>query len=117
MLIKGSIGSTWVMLLAPCRPPGINEFEAQKNHEVSEFRARLRAFCEEKALQQQALPWFQWMECNFPCDLEPCRALPSRGGGAKAPKKIFINIQFEGSDVSPPPSLSRRFDDPLSVVR
>uniref|UniRef100_A0A8C5CL03 Phosphatidylinositol-4,5-bisphosphate 3-kinase, catalytic subunit delta n=1 Tax=Gadus morhua TaxID=8049 RepID=A0A8C5CL03_GADMO len=94
---------------------GINEFEAQKNHEVSEFRARLRAFCEEKALQQQALPWFQWMECNFPCDLEPCRALPSRGGGAKAPKKIFINIQFEGSDVSPPPSLSRRFDDPLSA--
>ncbi|XP_056454768.1 phosphatidylinositol 4,5-bisphosphate 3-kinase catalytic subunit delta isoform [Gadus chalcogrammus] len=79
---------------------GINEFEAQKNHEVSEFRARLRAFCEEKALQQQALPWFQWMECNFPCDLEPCRALPSRGGGAKAPKKIFINIQFEGSDES-----------------
>ncbi|CAL8280638.1 unnamed protein product [Boreogadus saida] len=82
---------------------GINEFEAQKNHEVSEFRARLRAFCEEKALQQQALPWFQWMECNFPCDLEPCSALPSRGagaGGAKAPKKIFINIQFEGSDES-----------------
>ncbi|CAL8254558.1 unnamed protein product [Arctogadus glacialis] len=79
---------------------GINEFEAQKNHEVSEFRARLRAFCEEKALQQQALPWFQWMECNFPCDLEPCRALPSRGPGAKAPKKIFVNIQFEGSDES-----------------
>ncbi|KAJ3586160.1 hypothetical protein NHX12_012561 [Muraenolepis orangiensis] len=84
---------------------GMHEFEAQKNHEVNEFRARMRVFCEEKALHQQMLPWYQWMEFNFPCDLEPCVSLPAvRGGGAasgsKAPKKIFINIKFEASEES-----------------
>lgn len=84
---------------------GMHEFEAQKNHEVNEFRARMRVFCEEKALHQQMLPWYQWMEFNFPCDLEPCCALPATGGGqgsagSKAPKKIFVNVKFEASDVS-----------------
>jgi len=78
---------------------GMHEFEAQKNHEVNEFRARMRVFCEEKALHQQMLPWYQWMEFNFPCDLEPCCPLPATGGG-KAPKKIFVNVKFEASDVS-----------------
>ncbi|CAL8369312.1 unnamed protein product [Lota lota] len=96
---------------------GINEFEAQKNHEVSEFRARMRVFCEEKALQQQMLPWYQWLECNFPCDLEPCSALPSKGGASsKAPKKIFINIQFEASDESFMLQQDPQ-DPPLALIR
>ncbi|KAK0150945.1 Phosphatidylinositol 4,5-bisphosphate 3-kinase catalytic subunit delta isoform [Merluccius polli] len=79
---------------------GMHEFEVQKNHEVNEFRAKMRAFCEEKALQQQMLPWYQWMEFNFPCDLEPCSTLPATRAAAKAPKKIFINVKFEASEES-----------------
>uniref|UniRef100_A0A8D3DUP7 phosphatidylinositol-4,5-bisphosphate 3-kinase n=1 Tax=Scophthalmus maximus TaxID=52904 RepID=A0A8D3DUP7_SCOMX len=50
---------------------GLHEFEAQKNHEVNEFRTKMCIFCEEKAQERQMLPWQQWMEYNFPCDLEP----------------------------------------------
>uniref|UniRef100_A0A3P8V779 Phosphatidylinositol 4,5-bisphosphate 3-kinase catalytic subunit delta isoform n=1 Tax=Cynoglossus semilaevis TaxID=244447 RepID=A0A3P8V779_CYNSE len=50
---------------------GLHEFEAQKNHEVNEFRLKMRTFCEDKALEQQRLPWQQWMEYSFPTDLEP----------------------------------------------
>lgn len=80
----------------------MNEFEAQKNNEVKEFRTRMRSFCEEKAQQRQMLPWQRWMEYNFPCQLEPCCSLPSCWAAAKskATKKIFINIKFEASDVS-----------------
>uniref|UniRef100_A0A7N6FLZ3 phosphatidylinositol-4,5-bisphosphate 3-kinase n=1 Tax=Anabas testudineus TaxID=64144 RepID=A0A7N6FLZ3_ANATE len=51
---------------------GLHEFEVQKNHEVNEFRTKMRVFCEEKAQERQRLPWHQWMEYSFPCDLEPC---------------------------------------------
>uniref|UniRef100_A0A7N6BPC3 phosphatidylinositol-4,5-bisphosphate 3-kinase n=1 Tax=Anabas testudineus TaxID=64144 RepID=A0A7N6BPC3_ANATE len=50
---------------------GLHEFEVQKNHEVNEFRTKMRVFCEEKAQERQRLPWHQWMEYSFPCDLEP----------------------------------------------
>uniref|UniRef100_A0A4W4HIY1 phosphatidylinositol-4,5-bisphosphate 3-kinase n=1 Tax=Electrophorus electricus TaxID=8005 RepID=A0A4W4HIY1_ELEEL len=50
---------------------GLHEFDTQKNHEVNEFRAKMRSFCEENAQDRQRLPWHQWMKCNFPCDLEP----------------------------------------------
>uniref|UniRef100_A0A665UA85 phosphatidylinositol-4,5-bisphosphate 3-kinase n=1 Tax=Echeneis naucrates TaxID=173247 RepID=A0A665UA85_ECHNA len=50
---------------------GLHEFEAQKNHEVNEFRSKMRTFCEEKAQERQQLSWQQWMEYSFPCDLEP----------------------------------------------
>uniref|UniRef100_A0A8C1FKL3 phosphatidylinositol-4,5-bisphosphate 3-kinase n=1 Tax=Cyprinus carpio carpio TaxID=630221 RepID=A0A8C1FKL3_CYPCA len=49
-----------------------HEFESQKNHEVNEFRTKMRIFCEEHAQVRQMLPWEPWMEFNFPCDLEPC---------------------------------------------
>uniref|UniRef100_A0A8C5NGX4 phosphatidylinositol-4,5-bisphosphate 3-kinase n=1 Tax=Gouania willdenowi TaxID=441366 RepID=A0A8C5NGX4_GOUWI len=68
---------------------GLHEFEAQKNHEVNEFRSKMRSFCEEKAQKRQGLPWQQWMEYSFPCDLEPCSAK------SKNKKKIFINVKFE----------------------
>uniref|UniRef100_A0AAY4CDJ0 phosphatidylinositol-4,5-bisphosphate 3-kinase n=1 Tax=Denticeps clupeoides TaxID=299321 RepID=A0AAY4CDJ0_9TELE len=54
---------------------GLHEFDSQKNHEVSEFRTKMRAFCEERAQERQRLPWYEWMESSFPCDLEPCSGL------------------------------------------
>lgn len=81
----------------------MHEFEAQKNNEVNEFRTKMRTFCEEKAQQRQMLPWQRWMEYNFPCQLEPCGSPPSSWAAAKSKsaKKIFINVKFEASDVSP----------------
>uniref|UniRef100_A0A672I641 phosphatidylinositol-4,5-bisphosphate 3-kinase n=1 Tax=Salarias fasciatus TaxID=181472 RepID=A0A672I641_SALFA len=77
---------------------GLHEFEAQKNHEVNEFRTKMRTFCEEKAQERQSLPWHQWMEYSFPCDLEPCCSPP--GSKTKNTKKIFVNVKFEASDES-----------------
>uniref|UniRef100_A0A672ZXA0 phosphatidylinositol-4,5-bisphosphate 3-kinase n=1 Tax=Sphaeramia orbicularis TaxID=375764 RepID=A0A672ZXA0_9TELE len=80
---------------------GLHEFEAQKNHEVNEFRTKMRMFCEEKALDRQRLPWQQWMEYSFPCDLEPCCSPPECGNAkSKNTKKLFINVKFEASDES-----------------
>uniref|UniRef100_A0A8C8E3B9 phosphatidylinositol-4,5-bisphosphate 3-kinase n=1 Tax=Oryzias sinensis TaxID=183150 RepID=A0A8C8E3B9_9TELE len=79
---------------------GLHEFESQKNHEVNEFRTKMRTFCEEKALERQYLPWQRWLEYSFPCDLEPCRT-PSGFGSVKLKSsKIFINVKFEASDVT-----------------
>ncbi|KAM8829444.1 phosphatidylinositol 4,5-bisphosphate 3-kinase catalytic subunit delta isoform 3-T3 [Synchiropus picturatus] len=77
---------------------GLHEFEAQKNHEVNEFRTKMRAFCEMKAQERQMLSWQKWMEYSFPCELEPCCSPP--GVKAKHTKKIFINIKFEACDES-----------------
>uniref|UniRef100_A0A8D3E8M4 phosphatidylinositol-4,5-bisphosphate 3-kinase n=1 Tax=Scophthalmus maximus TaxID=52904 RepID=A0A8D3E8M4_SCOMX len=80
---------------------GLHEFEAQKNHEVNEFRTKMCIFCEEKAQERQMLPWQQWMEYNFPCDLEPCCTPPHSGSlKSKNTKKFFINVKFEACDVS-----------------
>uniref|UniRef100_A0A4W6CG33 phosphatidylinositol-4,5-bisphosphate 3-kinase n=1 Tax=Lates calcarifer TaxID=8187 RepID=A0A4W6CG33_LATCA len=80
---------------------GLHEFEAQKNHEVNEFRTKMRTFCEEKAQERQMLPWQQWMEYSFPCDLEPCCSPPQCGNTkTKNIKKIFINVKFEACDES-----------------
>uniref|UniRef100_A0A8C4I7Z9 phosphatidylinositol-4,5-bisphosphate 3-kinase n=1 Tax=Dicentrarchus labrax TaxID=13489 RepID=A0A8C4I7Z9_DICLA len=80
---------------------GLHEFEAQKNHEVNEFRTKMRTFCEEKAQERQMLPWQQWMEYSFPCDLEPCCSPPMSGSmKSKSTKKIFINVKFEACDES-----------------
>uniref|UniRef100_A0A8C2X6A4 phosphatidylinositol-4,5-bisphosphate 3-kinase n=1 Tax=Cyclopterus lumpus TaxID=8103 RepID=A0A8C2X6A4_CYCLU len=80
---------------------GLHEFEAQKNHEVNEFRTKMRMFCEEKAQERQMLPWQQWMKYSFPCDLEPCCSPPEYGSvKSKNNKKIFINVKFEACDES-----------------
>uniref|UniRef100_A0A7N8XH69 phosphatidylinositol-4,5-bisphosphate 3-kinase n=1 Tax=Mastacembelus armatus TaxID=205130 RepID=A0A7N8XH69_9TELE len=89
---------------------GLHEFEAQKNHEVNEFRTRMRQFCEEKSQERQMLPWQQWMEYSFPCDLEPCCSLPSTK--SRNTKKIFINIKFEACDVSQDPQ-----DLPVALMK
>uniref|UniRef100_A0AAR2KLR4 phosphatidylinositol-4,5-bisphosphate 3-kinase n=1 Tax=Pygocentrus nattereri TaxID=42514 RepID=A0AAR2KLR4_PYGNA len=78
---------------------GLHEFDAQKNHEVAEFRTKMRSFCEEKAQDRQRLPWHQWMEYNFPCDLEPF-SRAAQSGKSRSVKKIFINVKFEASEVS-----------------
>ncbi|XP_036387952.1 phosphatidylinositol 4,5-bisphosphate 3-kinase catalytic subunit delta isoform [Megalops cyprinoides] len=73
---------------------GLHEFDSLKNHEVDEFRTKMRTFCEERALDRQKLLWQKWMEYSFPCDLEPC-ARPARGA-----RKIIVNVKFEASDES-----------------
>uniref|UniRef100_A0A3Q3BBK1 Phosphatidylinositol 4,5-bisphosphate 3-kinase catalytic subunit delta isoform n=1 Tax=Kryptolebias marmoratus TaxID=37003 RepID=A0A3Q3BBK1_KRYMA len=80
---------------------GLHEFEAQKNHEVDEFRNKMRTFCEEKAQERQSLPWQQWMEYSFPCDLEPCGSPPLYGSvKSKNTKKLFVNVKFEACEES-----------------
>uniref|UniRef100_A0A8C2DJS4 phosphatidylinositol-4,5-bisphosphate 3-kinase n=1 Tax=Cyprinus carpio TaxID=7962 RepID=A0A8C2DJS4_CYPCA len=74
-----------------------HEFESQKNHEVNEFRTKMRIFCEEHAQVRQMLPWEPWMEFNFPCDLEPC-CVVAQSGKSRSVKKILVNVKFEGSE-------------------
>uniref|UniRef100_A0A8C5J345 phosphatidylinositol-4,5-bisphosphate 3-kinase n=1 Tax=Junco hyemalis TaxID=40217 RepID=A0A8C5J345_JUNHY len=50
---------------------GLHEFDSVQDPEVSEFRAKMCQFCEEKAAQRQQLGWAAWMEYNFPLQLEP----------------------------------------------
>uniref|UniRef100_A0A8C1J9U2 phosphatidylinositol-4,5-bisphosphate 3-kinase n=1 Tax=Cyprinus carpio TaxID=7962 RepID=A0A8C1J9U2_CYPCA len=76
---------------------GHHEFESQKNHEVNEFRTKMRIFCEEHAQVRQMLPWEPWMEFNFPCDLEPC-CVVAQSGKSRSVKKILVNVKFEGSE-------------------
>lgn len=59
----------------------------------------MRTFCEERAQVRQMLPWYQWMEYNFPCDLEPC-SIVAQSGKSRSVKKILVNVKFEGSEVS-----------------
>uniref|UniRef100_A0A673IWC1 phosphatidylinositol-4,5-bisphosphate 3-kinase n=1 Tax=Sinocyclocheilus rhinocerous TaxID=307959 RepID=A0A673IWC1_9TELE len=75
-----------------------HEFDSQKNHEVNEFRTKMRTFCEERAQVRQMLPWDQWMEYNFTCDLEPCSVV-AQSGKSCSDKKIFVNVKFEGSEL------------------
>uniref|UniRef100_A0A8C6PPZ1 phosphatidylinositol-4,5-bisphosphate 3-kinase n=1 Tax=Nothobranchius furzeri TaxID=105023 RepID=A0A8C6PPZ1_NOTFU len=77
---------------------GLHEFEAQKNHEVDEFRSKMRTFCEEKALERHNLPWQQWMEYSFPCDLEPCCSPPVHGGTKSKHTKNFM-LQQDPLDI------------------
>ncbi|KAF4078056.1 hypothetical protein AMELA_G00195000 [Ameiurus melas] len=79
---------------------GLHEFDTQKNHEVNEFRTKMRSFCEEKAQERQRLPWHHWMEYNFPCDLEPISVVAQSGKLHTNVKKIFINVKFEASEES-----------------
>uniref|UniRef100_A0A673MUJ5 phosphatidylinositol-4,5-bisphosphate 3-kinase n=1 Tax=Sinocyclocheilus rhinocerous TaxID=307959 RepID=A0A673MUJ5_9TELE len=76
---------------------GHHEFDSQKNHEVNEFRTKMRTFCEERAQVRQMLPWEPWMEFNFPCDLEPCSVV-AQSGKSHSGKKILVNVKFEGSE-------------------
>ncbi|XP_076874569.1 phosphatidylinositol 4,5-bisphosphate 3-kinase catalytic subunit delta isoform isoform X2 [Brachyhypopomus gauderio] len=78
---------------------GLHEFDTQKNHEVNEFRAKIRSFCEENAQERQRLPWHQWMKYNFPCDLEPI-SMVAQSGKSCSVKKLLVNVKFEASEES-----------------
>uniref|UniRef100_A0A667WL31 phosphatidylinositol-4,5-bisphosphate 3-kinase n=1 Tax=Myripristis murdjan TaxID=586833 RepID=A0A667WL31_9TELE len=87
---------------------GLHDFEAQKNHEVNEFRSKMRSFCEEKALERQLLPWHQWIEYSFPCELEPCSSLPESGNTkSKNTKKIFESFMLQQDPHDFPVSLMK----------
>ncbi|MGH0155293.1 UNVERIFIED_CONTAM: hypothetical protein FKN15_047222 [Acipenser sinensis] len=82
-------------------PAGLHEFDSLKNHEVNEFRSKMRQFCEEKAIDRQRLEWHRWMQSNFPCELEPCSKLPETGClKSRSAKKLIVNVKFESSDES-----------------
>uniref|UniRef100_A0A8C2Z1D4 phosphatidylinositol-4,5-bisphosphate 3-kinase n=1 Tax=Cyclopterus lumpus TaxID=8103 RepID=A0A8C2Z1D4_CYCLU len=83
---------------------GLHEFEAQKNHEVNEFRTKMRMFCEEKAQERQMLPWQQWMKYSFPCDLEPCCSPPEYG-------IIFVKFETNQRMIQDPQDL------PVALMR
>ncbi|KAG7477551.1 hypothetical protein MATL_G00070830 [Megalops atlanticus] len=89
---------------------GLHEFDSLKNHEVDEFRAKMRTFCEERALDRQKLLWQKWMEYSFPCDLEPCALT------VIAAKKIIVNIKFEASDESFMLQLDPQ-EEPVTLMR
>ncbi len=80
-------------------PQVIKKFDSQKNHEVIEFRTKMRTFCEERAQERQMLPWQHWMKFNFPCDLEPCSVV-AQSRKSRSVRKILVNVKFEGSEVS-----------------
>uniref|UniRef100_A0A4W4HIH0 phosphatidylinositol-4,5-bisphosphate 3-kinase n=1 Tax=Electrophorus electricus TaxID=8005 RepID=A0A4W4HIH0_ELEEL len=73
---------------------GLHEFDTQKNHEVNEFRAKMRSFCEENAQDRQRLPWHQWMKCNFPCDLEPFSMVVQSGKSCSV-KKLLESFMLQ----------------------
>ncbi|TRY82502.1 hypothetical protein DNTS_013819 [Danionella cerebrum] len=77
---------------------GHYEFDSRKNHEVNEFRSKMRTFCEEQAQSRQMLQWCKWMEYNFPCDLEPVSVVAQTGKSRST--RILVNVKFEGSEES-----------------
>ncbi|MBN3326200.1 PK3CD kinase, partial [Atractosteus spatula] len=80
---------------------GLHEFDSLKNHEVNEFRSKMRPFCEERAVERQQLPWEKWMEYNFPCELEPCpRMLETGLLTSRISRKFIVSVKFESSEES-----------------
>ncbi|XP_069039831.1 phosphatidylinositol 4,5-bisphosphate 3-kinase catalytic subunit delta isoform isoform X1 [Lepisosteus oculatus] len=80
---------------------GLHEFDSLKNHEVNEFRSKMRPFCEERAMDRQQLPWEKWMEYNFPCELEPCPKVLETGLlMSRISRKFIVSVKFESSEES-----------------
>lgn len=91
----------WLQLfISPSSPalhPGLHEFDSVQDPEVSEFRAKMCQFCEEKAAQRQQLGWAAWMEYNFPLQLEP--ATMGLSSLQIPTKNIFVNVRFQSGGV------------------
>lgn len=90
---------------SPALHPGLHEFDSVQDPEVSEFRAKMCQFCEEKAAQRQQLGWAAWMEYNFPLQLEP--AAKGLSSLQIPTKNIFVNIRFQSGGVKHKTFLSR----------
>ncbi|XP_074916435.1 phosphatidylinositol 4,5-bisphosphate 3-kinase catalytic subunit delta isoform isoform X2 [Chelonoidis abingdonii] len=79
---------------------GLHEFDSVRDPEVNDFRAKMRQFCEEKAVKRQQLSWMTWMEYNFPLQLEPLAKGPRTGPLRIPNKNIFVNVKFESGGES-----------------
>ncbi|XP_069752769.1 phosphatidylinositol 4,5-bisphosphate 3-kinase catalytic subunit beta isoform isoform X3 [Narcine bancroftii] len=49
---------------------GLHEFDALTDPEVKEFRSKMRMINEENMLKQQGLSWMDWLQHNFPPEIE-----------------------------------------------
>ncbi|XP_051874225.1 phosphatidylinositol 4,5-bisphosphate 3-kinase catalytic subunit beta isoform isoform X1 [Pristis pectinata] len=49
---------------------GLHEFDALTDPEVKEFRSKMRKINEENMLKRQGLSWMDWLQHNFPPDIE-----------------------------------------------
>ncbi|NXC85686.1 PK3CD kinase, partial [Cercotrichas coryphoeus] len=79
---------------------GLHEFDSVRDPEVSDFRAKMCQFCEEKAAQRQQLSWAAWMEYNFPLQLEPMAKGLGTGSQQTPSKNIFVNVKFQSGGES-----------------
>lgn len=90
------------MLTVPSCPAvlaGLHEFDSVRDPEVSDFRAKMCQFCEEKAAKRQQLGWAAWMEYNFPLQLEPVAKGLGTGSQQIPTKNIFVNVKFQSGGV------------------
>ncbi|XP_069774535.1 phosphatidylinositol 4,5-bisphosphate 3-kinase catalytic subunit delta isoform isoform X2 [Narcine bancroftii] len=80
---------------------GLHEFDSVPDSEVNEFRTSMRQFCEEKAGERQRRSWQEWMEYNFPRELEPA---PEILNNCVTPKQnarnIVVNVKFQYTEES-----------------
>uniref|UniRef100_A0A8D2AVX8 Phosphatidylinositol 4,5-bisphosphate 3-kinase catalytic subunit delta isoform n=1 Tax=Sciurus vulgaris TaxID=55149 RepID=A0A8D2AVX8_SCIVU len=89
---------------------GLHEFDSLRDPEVSDFRAKMRQFCEEAAARRQQLGWEAWLQYSFPLQLEPCAR------GARGPSRaLLVNVKFEGSEESFTFQVSTK-DMPLALM-
>lgn len=80
---------------------GLHEFDSVPDSEVNEFRGSIRQFCEERAAERQRRSWLDWMEYNFPRELEPTseamnNCFPLKLNG----RNIVINVKFQYTEES-----------------
>lgn len=66
----------------------------------------MRQFCEEAAARRQQLGWVEWLQYSFPLQLEPSARGWRAGLLCVSNRALLVNVKFEGSEVSPSPSLS-----------
>ncbi|XP_075459685.1 phosphatidylinositol 4,5-bisphosphate 3-kinase catalytic subunit delta isoform [Ascaphus truei] len=93
---------------------GLHEFDSLNDHEVNEFRSKMRQLCEEISVRRQQMSWQDWMESNFPRQLEPSTKVFRRGSVPS--KSLMVNIKFDTSEESFTLQVSP-VDLPVSLVR
>ncbi|XP_053547411.1 phosphatidylinositol 4,5-bisphosphate 3-kinase catalytic subunit delta isoform isoform X2 [Bombina bombina] len=93
---------------------GLHEFDSLNDSEVNDFRSKIRQLCEEIATRRQQMTWQNWMESNFPLQLEPSTKVFARGSSSS--KSVMINIKFENSEESFTLQVAL-LDFPISLVR
>ncbi|KAM8927972.1 phosphatidylinositol 4,5-bisphosphate 3-kinase catalytic subunit delta isoform [Pelodytes ibericus] len=93
---------------------GLHEFDSLNDPEINDFRSKICQLCQETAVHRQHMNWQNWMETNFPLQLEPSNKIFSK---ESTTNKIFmINIKFESSEESFTLQVNSR-DFPIQLVR